>query len=122
MASEKASTKTVVKAFNSMARTKAIKLHGSIYSESGTPDILCVSFGLPFLIEMKKKGGALSKMQELRLMEWKEAGAEIRVCYSAEEALLCVLVKLTLAERGVILKQERRPLEPIALRVLKSFK
>lgn len=122
MSSERTSSKTAVKAFNSMARTKAIKLHGSAYTEAGTPDILCICFDLPFLIEMKKQGGVLSKLQELRLRQWKDAGANTRVCYSAEEAILCVLVKLTLAERAIILKQEVRQLEPIILRVFKSFR
>lgn len=121
MTSEKVISKTAVKAFNSMARTKAIKLHGSAYTEAGTPDILCVCFNLPFLIEMKKPGGVLSKLQELRLAQWTKAGANTRVCYSAEDAILCVLVKLTLAERGIILKQVVRLLEPIVLRVFKSF-
>lgn len=80
-------TARILKALNRLPRTKAIKLHGSAYQEAGTPDILCVSWGVPFLLEVKMPGEKPEPIQRHRMRQWCEAGAGSGVVSSVEEAV-----------------------------------
>lgn len=90
-------TKRVTRVLEILARipnVKAIKIHGSIYSEIGTPDIMaCVRqddvesgvTGQMVVAEMKVEKGQLSVIQVKRLEEWHEVGAKCIVSTSPEE-------------------------------------
>jgi hypothetical protein len=54
---------------------KAVKFHGDEYTEVGTPDILCIAYGTPIWIEVKRKGEEPTPIQYARLRQWKRAGA-----------------------------------------------
>jgi len=56
---------------------KAVKNHGSIFSEVGNPDIFASHPKIPkaIVIEVKDLGKKPSPIQEQRLREWMEAGA-----------------------------------------------
>ena len=71
--------KEVLEYLNSLPRTKAIKLRGSIYMERGTPDILCVHKGVPIFLELKVGKNVASKMQERQIKEWQSSGARAMV-------------------------------------------
>jgi len=121
MPSEKSIQKTLLKALNSMAHTKAIKLHTSGFQEAGTPDILCISFKMPFLFEVKKPGGVVSDIQQVRIFEWEDAGANCLVCYSAEPALTYLITRLNDKQMRAVLMQHERNLEPIVFKIMKDF-
>lgn len=61
---------------------KAIKIHGSQFMEAGTPDILCCMDGVIYWFEVKTEKGSVSKIQEKRIDEWREAGAKCHVVRS----------------------------------------
>ena len=68
--------KPILDYLNSLPGSKAIKVHGGIYSERGTPDILGCVKGRTVAFECKR--GATEKaeeIQEWRLAEWQAAGA-----------------------------------------------
>ena len=71
---EKALIKRIMRELKA-AGAKAIKIHGSIYSEAGTPDIIGCYRGYAFAIEAKVNCGKSSKIQDCRLREWAHAGA-----------------------------------------------
>lgn len=62
-----------------------IKYHGSIYSQAGVADLLCVIAGRACAFEVKKKDGKVTKLQELFLKEWAEHGAITGVVRSCED-------------------------------------
>lgn len=70
---------------NSLKGAKAINIHGSIFSERGTPDILCCYRGQCFWFEAKMKGRRASRLQEVRLEQWRLAGAITAVVYSLDD-------------------------------------
>jgi hypothetical protein len=61
---------------NSLPNAKAINIHGSIYSERGTPDVIgCIS-GRLVAFECKRDCTEKpTKIQQWRLSEWLTAGA-----------------------------------------------
>ncbi len=122
MASEKAIQKGIIRALNSMACTKAIKLHGSAFQEAGTPDILCVSFAMVFMFEVKKINGVVSEIQKVRISEWNEAGVKCLVCFSAVEVIEYVLGEMGTAELIILEEERERLLEPIVLRTLLNLR
>ena len=67
----------IIRQLNSVSHCKAIKTHGSIYMEGGTPDIVGCYNGCMFAIEAKVNGNTLTELQSHRLEEWKEAGAVV---------------------------------------------
>lgn len=70
------------------ADIKVIKTHGNGYMEAGTPDIIGVFKGTPFLWEVKRSEKEKpTKLQLKRLDEWGRAGAGLGVIHSVEEAL-----------------------------------
>lgn len=61
---------------NSLPNSKAINVHGSVFSERGTPDVIgCIS-GRMVAFECKRDTTeAPRKIQQWRLSEWLVAGA-----------------------------------------------
>ena len=121
MASEKASSKRLVLALNSIIGCKAYKKHGSVWGEAGAPDIFCICLAKCFVFEMKKRGGVVSAIQEVRLLQWSNAGANCYVAISVDEALNFLMERLTTAERYIIEKQDLKPVHPAILKALKKF-
>lgn len=63
---------------NSLPNTKAINIHGSVFSERGTPDIVGCMFGRMFAFECKRDTTETpTKIQQWRLSEWLIAGAVV---------------------------------------------
>ena len=92
-------TSPAVRALSGLQGVKAIKAHGSVYMELGTPDIAasakmecphCGARGQAFLLEGKKPGRKPSAIQRKRLREWNDAGAIVGIIYSVAEAVAVV--------------------------------
>lgn len=68
----------VLRYLNSLPRSKAINIHGSVFSERGTPDVIgCVS-GRMVAFECKRDASeSLESIQVRRLAEWLTAGAVV---------------------------------------------
>ena len=63
---------------NSIPGAKAINVHGSIFSERGTPDIIGCINGRMIAFECKRdESEDLTKIQKWRLSEWIAAGAVV---------------------------------------------
>lgn len=77
--------KSILTWLNTRAHVKAIKLHGSIFTEAGTPDILVCWGGHCVFLEAKTEHGKVSKIQSYRLQQWRNAGATCLVVRSLDE-------------------------------------
>ena len=55
--------------------------------QRGVPDRIFFREGKTVLIEFKRPGGRLSKLQELQINRLREAGIPVAVCYSVDEAI-----------------------------------
>lgn len=72
-----------------------VKIHGSAYTRSGTPDLIgCLPGGRAFALEVKQPGrsdgpagNGASALQLRELDRWRAAGAVAAVVCSASEAL-----------------------------------
>lgn len=63
---------------NSIPGSKAINIHGSIYSERGTPDIIGCMSGRFYAFECKRDTTEEpTRIQKWRLCEWIRAGAVV---------------------------------------------
>lgn len=82
---ESAIRKKVLGYLNSLSGCKAIKIHGNMYTEAGTPDIAGCIRGRAFFIELKKPGEEPTVIQRKRLREWADAGAITGVVESLED-------------------------------------
>ncbi len=91
MPTEKSITNSILKRLNEQHQCKAIKMHGSIYSTRGTPDIFCVKDGHAILLEVKQPGKKPTVMQERQIAAWMGAKATACVVYSVQDALKVVL-------------------------------
>lgn len=69
---------------------KAVKVHGSPFTEVGTPDILGVLDGTSFAIEAKLPGNEPTPRQCHELNEWRKQGWASGVAHTVEEALLII--------------------------------
>ncbi len=70
--------KPILKYLNSLPNCKAINIHGSIYSERGTPDIIGCIGGTFIAFECKRDASEdLEKIQKWRLCEWIKVGAVV---------------------------------------------
>lgn len=66
----------ILRYLNSLPNTKAINIHGSVFCERGTPDIIGCTDGRTILLECKRSPTeAAEKIQEWRMAEWRSAGA-----------------------------------------------
>ncbi len=84
--SESLLVRRILKALNDHPRIKAIKIHGSVYMEIGTPDIVGCFNSQTFLFEVKTDDGKISNIQLKRLGEWSATGAIAYVIRSVDEA------------------------------------
>ena len=68
----------ILKFINSIPNGKAINIHGSPFSERGTPDIIGCINGRTVAFECKRDSHEeLDKIQKWRLSEWIAAGAVV---------------------------------------------
>lgn len=66
----------ILKFINSIPNGKAINIHGSVFSERGTPDIMGSIGGRTVVFECKRDATEdLEDIQKWRLCEWIKAGA-----------------------------------------------
>jgi hypothetical protein len=84
---EAALARRVLALLRALPQTWAIKVHGSIYQDAGTPDILGCHRGQMFALELKLPGKKPTPVQARTLARWEEAGAIAALVTSAEEAL-----------------------------------
>lgn len=68
----------ILKYLNSLPKSKAINIHGSPFSERGTPDIIGCINGRMVAFECKRDDHEdLERIQKWRLCEWINAGAVV---------------------------------------------
>ena len=68
----------ILKYLNSLPNSKAINIHGSVFSERGTPDVIGSVNGQFIAFECKRDiKEDLEKIQKWRLSEWIAAGAVV---------------------------------------------
>ena len=68
----------VLRYLNSLPKSKAINIHGSVFSERGTPDIIgCVNGRLVAFECKRDTSEEPTKIQKWRLCEWITAGAVV---------------------------------------------
>jgi hypothetical protein len=68
----------ILKYLNSLPKSKAINIHGSVFSERGTPDVIGCVDGRMVAFECKRDTTeAPEKIQDWRLSEWLAAGAVV---------------------------------------------
>ena len=90
----------LLKGLNVLPNCKAIKLHGSVYMEAGTPDILVSMNGRCVLVEVKRDTcNHPSVIQELRIKEWKWAGADCGIVAGKDEAIRFLELAKTICAR-----------------------
>ena len=85
MPTESAIVQRIMTQLKQLPNTKALKLHGSIYAERGTPDIHITHKGRSYWCEVKQPGCVLTPLQAQRLKEWQDAGATVGVVHSWDE-------------------------------------
>lgn len=70
--------KPILHYLNSLPNAKAINIHGSVFSERGTPDIVGCVTGRTVAFECKRDTTEkLEAIQTWRLAQWLEAGAVV---------------------------------------------
>ena len=68
----------ILKYINSLPNGKAINIHGGIYTERGTPDVIGCINGRAVAFECKRDAKEdLENIQKWRLSEWITAGAVV---------------------------------------------
>ena len=68
----------ILRYLNSLPNSKAINIHGSVYTERGTPDVIGCINGRMVAFECKRSDKEdLTKIQKWRLSEWIAAGAVV---------------------------------------------
>ncbi len=77
-----------------LSRCKAVKNHGSVFSEKGNPDIFGSYCGAAFVLEVKNEAGRLSVIQMHRLIEWQKSGAICGAVRTWDEALMILTGEL----------------------------
>ena len=83
-------TTAILKALNTMPDTYAIKLHGSMYSHAGTPDLCVVRRGQAYFLEVKRPGAKSTPAQVAEMARWTGVGAICVVVRSVQEAVEAV--------------------------------
>lgn len=79
----------ILRYINSLPNAKAINIHGSIFSERGTPDVIGCIQGRMVAFECKRDAtGDLEKIQKWRLCEWIHAGAVVGGVSSVDDVVL----------------------------------
>jgi penicillin-binding protein-related factor A (putative recombinase) len=72
---EKIRSDKICKFLNTIPQCKATKRHQSGYGRKGDPDITGCLRGIHFEFEVKQPGKHLTQVQEVKIEEWKKAGA-----------------------------------------------
>ena len=85
MPTEAAIVYRIMEKLRRLPQTKALKLHGSVFGERGTPDIHVTRQGRSYWLEVKQPGCKPTLLQVHRLKQWKDAGATAAVVHSWEE-------------------------------------
>lgn len=68
----------ILQYLNSLPKSKAINIHGSVFSERGTPDVIGCVNGRTVAFECKRTAKeGLEDIQNWRLSEWIAAGAVV---------------------------------------------
>ena len=75
----------ILKYLNARDKCKAVKNHGSIYSEKGRPDIDVSDSGQHGVIEVKVWPDKPTVIQWKRLEEWDLAGSKTLVAYDLDQ-------------------------------------
>lgn len=75
----------ILKYLNSRPKCKAVKNHGSVYTEKGRPDIDVSDNGQHGVIEVKIAPEKPTIIQWKRLNEWEKAGSKTLVAYNLEQ-------------------------------------
>ena len=87
----------ILKYLNSLPKSKAINIHGGIFSERGTPDVIGCIGGQMVAFECKRDTTEdLEAIQKGRLSEWITAGAVVGGVSDVDH------VKLILQLMGVV--------------------
>lgn len=87
----------VLRYLNSLPRSKAVNVHGGVYTERGTPDVIGCVGGRMVAFECKRDPGEeQTPIQSWRLAEWIHAGAVVGAVASVED------VELILRLMGVV--------------------
>lgn len=91
MARESGRVKKIVDWLNTVPKTKAVKRHGSVFSQHGEPDIYCCHRGRFFALECKNDEGKARPTQIVRLRQWRDAGATVGLVRNVEDAARIVV-------------------------------
>lgn len=86
--------KPILHYLNSLPNSKAINIHGSPYSERGTPDVIGCINGQMVAFECKRdERETPTKIQQWRLCEWIKAGAVVGGVSDLEhvQLILCLM-------------------------------
>lgn len=84
---EAAIVRSVLHTLRCIPETWAMKVHGSVYQDAGTPDILGCHRGRMFALEAKLPGKHPTEIQARTLARWEAAGAIVGVIHSADDAV-----------------------------------
>ncbi len=77
----------IVRALRSVPGLVVRKRWGSEMAAAGDPDLTGCYRGRHFELEVKAPGGRLTRIQQVRLEEWRGAGALVGVARNPQEAL-----------------------------------
>ena len=83
--SEKAIVNSILAYLNDLEGCYAEKMHGSIYSQGGRPDITACYHGRRIELEVKRPGNKPTKRQLEMMRRWREVGAVVEVVYSVDD-------------------------------------
>jgi hypothetical protein len=76
----------ILKYLNSLPNSKAINIHGSVFCERGTPDVIGSIRGRTVAFECKRsEEEAQEAIQKWRMAEWRAAGAVAECVRSVED-------------------------------------
>lgn len=83
----------ILKYINSLPHAKAINIHGGIYTERGTPDIIGCVGGRMVALECKRSPDEeQTRIQNWRLAEWLASGAVVGAVSSVDDVDLILRV------------------------------
>lgn len=83
----------ILKYLNSLPNSKAINIHGGVYTERGTPDIIGCINGRTVAFECKRDDSTdLEEIQKWRLSEWIAAGAIVGGVSNVEQVQLILML------------------------------
>ena len=83
----------ILKYINALPDGKAINIHGSVYTERGTPDVIGSVNGKFVAFECKRDNEELEPIQTARLRQWFRAGAVVGGVSSVEH--VDIILRLT---------------------------